>query len=76
MASSKKVNFENALSKLNEIVTTMEKGELPLEKALAQFEQGVTLAKQCQEALTEAEQKVAVLTEKNGELNSEPLTDI
>lgn len=59
------INFESALDELEKLVSTMEKGELSLEQSLQQFERGVTLTKQCQKALQEAEQKVEILTKDN-----------
>jgi exodeoxyribonuclease VII small subunit len=54
-------DFEEALKKLEAIVSQMEKADLSLDQALKQFEEGVGLARQCQQALTQAEQQVAVL---------------
>jgi exodeoxyribonuclease VII small subunit len=50
----------------------MEDGELSLEASLKAFEEGVKLTRECQQALQEAEQKVQVLLEQNGELVAEP----
>jgi exodeoxyribonuclease VII small subunit len=66
-------NLEQALSELEIIVERMEKGELTLEQSLAQFERGVTLARQCQEALKQAEQKVEMLVSRGGTDTLEPL---
>lgn len=49
------------MGELEQIVEQLEGGELTLEKSLAQFEKGVTLSRECQKALTEAEQKVQIL---------------
>lgn len=68
MAENKKTttfNFEKSLDQLNKIVEKMEQGDLPLEKSLQYFEQGIGLIRQCQTALTDAEQKVSVLTQQN-----------
>lgn len=59
------VSFENALTELEAVVNRLEQGDLNLEDALAQFEQGINLAKQAQERLTNAEQRVQILLEKN-----------
>ena len=66
--------FEDALSKLEGIVETMESDELPLEQLLARYEEGVKLAKVCQDKLADAELKIQQL-EKNagGELKLKPL---
>ena len=45
----------------------MENGELSLEASLKTFEEGIRLTRECQQALKEAEQKVSLLVEKNGE---------
>ncbi len=57
----KKVDLEKAMGELEEIVEQLETGELTLDKSLQQFEKGVQLGRDCQKALTEAEQKVQIL---------------
>ena len=59
------IDFEKALAELEQLVETMEKGDLTLEDSLKHFERGVTLTRACQKALTEAEQKVRILTRDN-----------
>jgi len=66
------INFENSLTELETVVKKMEQGDLSLEDSLQNFEQGVKLARLCQNALKDAEQKVRVLVEENGILKSEP----
>ncbi len=56
-----KQNFENAMQKLEEITKELEIGELPLEKALQRFEEGVKLSKFCSEKLEETEKRVTIL---------------
>jgi exodeoxyribonuclease VII small subunit len=58
-------NFETALQELNTLVEEMERGNLSLETALKHFEKGVTLIRNCQTALKDAEQKVQILMEKD-----------
>jgi exodeoxyribonuclease VII small subunit len=61
-------SFETAMAELEALVTRMEKGDQSLEQSLQDFEQGVTLTRICQQALSEAEQKVQILTQsRNGE---------
>lgn len=60
-------SFEDALAELERIVEQMESGELSLEQSLAAFERGVKLTRECQQALSKAEQKVSALIEHNGE---------
>jgi len=65
-------DFEKALAELENIVATLEKGDLSLEAALKHFERGINLTRQCQTALKEAELKVEKLSEKNGKQTLEP----
>ena len=57
----KKLSFEQSLSRLDEIVRHLEKGDLPLSESLALYEEGTGLIKQCSNMLDEAEQKVVKL---------------
>ena len=59
--------FEQALEDLEELVSAMEQGELSLEDSLQAFEKGIKLTRECQAALKNAEQKVQVLINENGE---------
>ena len=61
---SKTPDFEQALADLEETVEKLERGDLPLEDALKQFERGIGLARSCQTALKQAEQKVEILLQK------------
>lgn len=58
------VDFEKALAELDARVHQLESGDLSLEDALKAFEDGIRLTRDCQQALTEAEQKVQLLLEK------------
>lgn len=62
MAASKKVNFEGAMARLEEIVSLLERGDAPLEQAMALFEEGAKLLRTCTKQLDQAEQKVTLLT--------------
>lgn len=72
MADSKPIAFEKTLAELTSIVETMESGDLPLEKALQQFERGVKLTRDCQQAISNAEQHVAILV---ADTNLQPFDD-
>ncbi len=72
MSSAKKFNLEKSLSDLEELVEELESGDLPLEKAMKKFEEGIKLTRGCQTALKEAEQKVEILLQNAG---SEDLDD-
>ena len=71
----KALNFENSLSELEQLVERMEQGNLPLEESLRLFERGILLTRTCQKALKDAEQKVQILLEENGEPTLKPFTD-
>jgi len=64
--------FEQSLAQLQALVEQLEGGELSLEEALSAFEQGVKLTRDCQSALSAAEQKVKMLLEKDRELKEVP----
>lgn len=59
---SKKFDFNSGLNDLENIVRTMEGGDLGLDEALKQFEIGIGLSRKCQTALNDAEQKITILT--------------
>lgn len=59
--AGKKLNFEQSMARLEEIVGLLERGETPLEDALALFEEGTKLMRTCSALLDSAEQKVALL---------------
>lgn len=59
--------FEDALARLETIVTELERGELPLDQSLKIFEEGIKLSKTCLKILDDAERKVEILVqEKDG----------
>jgi len=66
MTAKKTINLEKALTDLEEIVEELESGDLPLEKAMKKFEEGIKLTRNCQAALKDAEQKVEILLKSAG----------
>lgn len=60
--TKKQPDFEQSLERLESIVDKLEAGELSLEESLKIFEEGVSLTRSCQQALSEAEQRVKQLT--------------
>ncbi|MET0379428.1 MAG: exodeoxyribonuclease VII small subunit [Spongiibacteraceae bacterium] len=78
MAKAKKAfTVEHALGELETLINAMESGELSLEESLQSFETGIRLTRECQEALTQAEQKVQILLSEKGDTApfAEPATD-
>ena len=67
--------LEQALVELEALVERMESGELTLDEALAAFEQGIKLTRECQQTLAQAEQKVQMLLEQNGSLQPADAAD-
>lgn len=59
--------LEESMTEITQLIEKMERGELTLEQSLADFERGVTLVKHCQKLLSDAEQKVQILTQQNGQ---------
>ncbi len=75
--AQKKLTFEQAMARLEEIVARLERGDAPLEEALSLFEEGTALMKQCSTALDKAEQKVAkLLPGADGAPVEEPLEEM
>ena len=66
-----KENFEDSMIKLEEIVTELEKGNLNLDESVSKFEEGMKLSKKCSQMLNEAEKKITILLENDGELKEE-----
>lgn len=64
-------SFETLLGDLEKIVAKLEAGDLPLEKSLELFEQGIKLSRECRERLTTAERRIEVLMkDSNGDLKT------
>lgn len=69
-------NFEKSMENLENIVTELEKGELNLDESVKKFEEGMKIAKQCNNILENAEKKITILLEKNGDFEEKPLIQI
>ena len=75
-ARKKNLDLEKAIGDLEALVEQLESGELTLDKSLQQFEKGVKLSRECQAALTEAEQKVQILIDSElKDIESDSLED-
>ena len=66
------MDFEKQLETLEDLVESLEGGDLSLEDSLKSFEQGIKVARDCQQALKQAEQKVEVLMRQGDDLVSQP----
>ena len=66
--------FEQSMKQLERIVQELENGDLPLEKAIKKFEEGIKLTKLCSEKLDETEKKISVLLKKSeAQMTEKPL---
>jgi exodeoxyribonuclease VII small subunit len=70
---NREVDFETALTRLDKVVKNLEAGDLSLEEALALFEEGIKLAKYCNEKLADAETRMYTLLQMaDGTIRQEP----
>jgi len=70
------IKFEEALTRLEEIVEKLEDGDLPLDESLSAFEEGIRLSRICAKLLNEAERKVEILTKgEDGQLIARPFEE-
>ena len=70
---AKKPDFEKSLGRLEEVVRRLESPQLSLDDAMKLFEEGVTLSRECQKQLEEAEGRVEILLKKaDGKIVTEP----
>jgi len=67
----KEINFEENMENLEKIVAELEKGDLNLDESIKKFEEGMKISKQCNEYLENAEKKITVLINENGNLKEE-----
>ena len=65
------LSFEESLTELENIVHNLEQGDLSLEKSMTLFERGLNLSQSSQIKLQDAEQKIKILLEKNGDMQLE-----
>lgn len=63
--------FEDCLQRLEKIVHELEQGEVPLERSLQLFEEGMQLSASCRKEIEAAEGKVEILLKQNGKLQAE-----
>ena len=67
-------HFEDNMENLEKIVTELEKGELNLDDSISKFEEGIKISKECNKILEEAEKKITILLEKDGNIEEENFT--
>ncbi len=67
-----KQTFEEAMKQLEQIVQELESGDLPLEKAILKYEEGVCLSRFCSEKLDETEKRITILQNQEGNVLEKP----
>jgi exodeoxyribonuclease VII small subunit len=69
-----KKSFEENIENLEKIVSELEKGDLNLDDSVSKFEEGIKISKECNKILEEAERKITILLNKDGEIKEENFT--
>ena len=70
----KEENFETKIESLEKIVGELEKGDLSLEDSVNKFEEGMKISKECSELLEDAEKRISIILEKDGDIEEEDFT--
>ncbi|GAE24607.1 exodeoxyribonuclease VII small subunit [Halalkalibacter wakoensis JCM 9140] len=68
MAEKTELSFEEAMKELETVVERLEQGDVPLEKAISMFQEGMALSKQCHEKLEKVEKQMDQILHEDGEL--------
>lgn len=71
---SKNKNFEENIEDLEKIVSDLESGDLNLDDSVSKFEEGIKISKDCNKILEEAEKKITILLNEDGEIKEENFT--
>lgn len=66
-----KASFEDQIESLEKIVAELEKGDLSLDESVAKFEEGIKISKECNKILEDAEKKITILINNDGEVKEE-----
>lgn len=69
-----KKSFEENMENLEKIVSELEKGDLNLDDSVSKFEEGMKISKECNKILEDAEKRITVLLNKDGEIKEENFT--
>jgi len=65
--ASEELTFEEAMKKLEEIVAKLEEGDVPLEKAIAFYQEGMALSKICSDKLKQVQEQMTLIMNEQGE---------
>ena len=69
-----KKGFEEKIEDLEKIVSQLENGDLNLDDSVSKFEEGIKISKECNKILEDAEKKITILLNKDGEIKEENFT--
>ena len=69
-----KKSFEENIENLEKIVSELENGDLNLDDSVSKFEEGIKISKECNKILEDAEKKITILLNKDGEIKEENFT--
>ncbi|MFD1138587.1 exodeoxyribonuclease VII small subunit [Paenibacillus urinalis] len=72
MANEQELNFEAAMTELEEVVNQLERGDVPLEQAIELFQRGMKLSQMCNQKLEQVERKIEMIVEEDGEFRKQP----
>lgn len=76
MNQEKKLSFEEALKKVEEIASALEDGDLPLQKRVEKFEEGIRLLKQCDDELKEVDLTIQKVIDKNEKIELDEIKNL
>lgn len=71
-----KKSFEEQIEELEKIVAELENGKLNLDESVSKFEEGIKISKDCSKILEEAEKKITILVNKDGEMQEENFENV
>ena len=71
MSKKEELNFEELMEKLEEITNKLEKEQLSLDESVKLFEEGMQISKQCNSKLEDAEKRITILINQDGEIKEE-----
>lgn len=66
---AKKKTFEDSLAEIDDIIENLERGELPLEESIKEYEKSIKIIERCSKMLDEAEGKIKKIEEKDGDIH-------
>jgi exodeoxyribonuclease VII small subunit len=70
VTNDKKISFEDAMSKLEQIVDKLEEGDVPLEEAIIFYKEGMELSKLCHDKLKSVEEQLTQIITEDGRTES------